>query len=140
MKRFSALPIALAMLAMLVGGPGCALAQGRGHRMGAGGDQGQQRSALHALEPQMQQLGGLMHQMAERIKAGPLTPDQALHLSGMMEQMATIMTKLSAGIPGVDTSAQLESMQERLTAMQPQATLKAGPSSNPETVPQPQKP
>jgi len=91
MKRFSALPIALAMLAMLVGGPGCALAQGRGHRMGAGGDQGQQRSALHALEPQMQQLGGLMHQMAERIKAGPLTPDQALHLSGMMEQMATIM-------------------------------------------------
>jgi len=58
MKRFSALPIALAMLAMLVGGPGCALAQGRGHRMGAGGDQGQQRSALHALEPQMQQLGG----------------------------------------------------------------------------------
>jgi hypothetical protein len=88
----------------------------------------------------MQQLGGLMHQMAERIKAGPLTPDQALHLSGMMEQMATIMTKMSAGIPGVDTSAQLESMQERLTAMQPQATLKAGPSSNPETVPQPQKP
>ena len=55
-----------------------------------------------------------MHQMAERIKAGPLTPDQALHLSGMMEQMATIMTKMSAGILGVDTSAQLESMQERL--------------------------
>ena len=88
----------------------------------------------------MQQLGGLMHQMAERIKAGPLTPDQALHLSGMMEQMATIMTKMSAGMLGADTSAQIERMQERLTAMQPQTTRKTEPSSNPETVPQPQKP
>jgi len=72
----------------------------------------------------MQQLGGLMQQIAERIKAGPLTPDQALHLSGMMEQMATIMTKMSAGIPGTDTAAQLEHMKEQLTAMQPQATQK----------------
>jgi hypothetical protein len=64
------------MLAMLVGGPGCALAQGRGHRMGAGGGQSHQNSALQALEPQMQQVGELMHQMAERIKAGPLPPDQ----------------------------------------------------------------
>jgi hypothetical protein len=88
----------------------------------------------------MQQVGGLMHQMAERIKAGPLTPDQALHLSGMLEQVATIMTKMSAGIPGADTSAQLERMQEQLTAMPPQATLKAGPASNSETVPSPQHP
>jgi hypothetical protein len=88
----------------------------------------------------MQQLGGLMQQMAERIKAGPLTPDETLYLSGMMEQMATIMTKMSAGMLGADTSAQIERMKERLTAMQPQATLKAEPSSSPETVPQPQKP
>jgi hypothetical protein len=88
----------------------------------------------------MQQLGGLMQQLAERIKAGPLTPDQALHLSGMMEQMATIMTKMAAGIPGTDMSAQLERMKEQLTAMQPQAPRKAGPSSNTETVPSSQKP
>jgi hypothetical protein len=138
--RTQVLGVILVTLATLVGGPGDVLAQGHGHRMGAGGDMGHQRSALQALEPQMQQLGGLMQQMAERIKAGPLTPDQALHLSGMMEQMATIMTKMSAGILGADTSAQLESMQGRLTAMQPQATLKTGPSSSPETVPQPQKP
>lgn len=36
------------MLAMLVGGPGCALAQGRGHRMGAGSDQ-----AIIAQPPKM---------------------------------------------------------------------------------------
>ena len=112
------------ILVMVVGGPVCALAQGRGHRMGAGDGQGRQSSALQALEPQMQQLGGLMQQIAERIKAGPLTPDQALHLSGMMEQMATIMAKMSAGIPGTDTAAQLEHMKEQLTAMQPQGTQK----------------
>src|SRR5713101_9749110 len=99
------------ILAMLVGGPGCALAQGRGHRMGAGGERGHQSSALQALEPQMQQLGELMQQMAERIKAGPLTPDETLYLSGMMEQMATIMTKMSAGMLGTDTSAQIERMK-----------------------------
>ena len=138
--RTQLLGVVLVLLAKLVWGPGDTLAQGHGRRMGAGGDMGHQRSALQALEPQMQQLGGLMQQMAERIKAGPLTPDQALHLSGMMEQMATIMTKMSAGIPGADTSAQLESMKGRLTAMQPPATLKTGPSSSPEPVPQPQKP
>ena len=113
------LGVMLAILAMLAGGQGGALAQGRGHRMGAGDGMGHQSSALHAMEPQMQQLSGLIQLMAERIKAGPLTPDQALQLSGMMEQMATIMTKMSAGMLGADTSAQLERMQARLTAMQP---------------------
>ncbi len=107
------------VLAMMIGGPGGALAQGRAHRMGAGDGQGHQSNALQALEPQIQQVGELMHQMAERLKAGPLTPDQALHLSGMMEQMATIMTKMAAGIPGADTAEQLARMKERLTAMQP---------------------
>jgi hypothetical protein len=37
----------------------------------------------------------------------------------MMEQMATIMTKMSAGMLGADTSAQLERMKAQLTAMQP---------------------
>src|SRR6266702_8080880 len=89
-----------AMLAVLVSSPGFALAQGRGRRMGMGDSMGHDRGAVKQIEPLMQQMGGLMQQMAERIKAGPLTPDQALHLSGMMEQMATIMTKMAAGIPG----------------------------------------
>jgi len=41
------------------------------------------------------------------------------------------MTKMSAGMLGADTSAQIERMKERLTAMQPQATLKAEPFSSP---------
>ena len=128
------------MLAVLIGGTGGAWAQGRAHRMGATSERGLQSDALQAMEPQMQQLGGLMHQIAERIKAGPLTPDQTLHLSGIMEQMATIMTKMAAGIPGVDTAAQLGRMQEQLTAMQPQATLKVAPSSTPEPAPPLQQP
>ena len=39
------------ILVMVVGGPVCALAQGRGHRLGAGDGQGRQSSALQALEP-----------------------------------------------------------------------------------------
>lgn len=123
------------MVAVLIGSPGAAWAQGRAHRMGAASARGQQSKALHAMEPQIQQLGGLMHQIAERIKAGPLTPDHTLHLSGMLEQMATMMTKWAAGIPGVDTSAQIERMQEQLTAMPPPATLQGGPSSTPASVP-----
>ena len=57
-----------------------------------------------------------------------------------LEQMATIMTKMAAGIPGADVAEQLARMQEHLTAMQPQATLKVGPAANTEIVPSPQKP
>jgi hypothetical protein len=80
------------------------------------------------MEPQMQQMGGLMQQMAERIKAGPLTPDQALHLSGMLEQLATMMSKMAAGIPGTDTGTLLADMKVRLAEMQPQGTFPAKPS------------
>src|SRR5262249_60267126 len=119
----------------LVGGAGGVLAQGRAHRMGATSERGHQSSALQAMEPQMQQLGGLMHQIAERIKAGPLTPDQTLHLSGIMEQMATMMNKMAAGIPGVDTAAQLGGVEGQLTAMQPPATLKGGAAAPARTAP-----
>jgi hypothetical protein len=37
----------------------------------------------------------------------------------MMEQLATIMTKMAAGIPGVDPSAQIARMKEQLTTVQP---------------------
>ncbi len=107
-----------AMLAVLVSSPGFALAQGRGRRMGMGDSMGHDRGAVKQIEPLMQQMGGLMQQMAERIKAGPLTPDQTLQLSAMMEQLATMMTRLASGTLGSDTATQLDGMMARLTEMQ----------------------
>jgi hypothetical protein len=92
------------------------------------------------MEPQMQQMGGLMQQMAERIKAGPLTPDQALHLSGMVEQLATIMSKMAAGIPGADTGMVLADMKVRLAEMAPPGMLPAKPSASTGMGESPQKP
>src|SRR5712691_3498401 len=130
----------LAVLIMLMVGPRAMHAQGRGHRFGSEGSAGCQTSPLQSMEPQMQQMGGLMQQMAERIKAGPLTPDQALHLSGMMEQMATMMSKMAAGIPGADTGALLADMKVRLAEMQLPRTLPATPSASTGMGASPQKP
>src|SRR5262245_45406513 len=99
--------IGMAVLIMMLVGPKDMPVQGRGLWFSAEGSVGHQTSALQAMEPQMQQMSGLMQQMAERLKAGPLTPDQALHLSGMMDQLATMMSKMAAGIPGADTEALL---------------------------------
>src|SRR6266446_6371457 len=107
-----------AILAVLVSSPGFALAQGRSRRMGMGDSMGQAKGSMKKREPLLQQMGGLMQQMAERIKAGPLTPDQSLQLSAMMEQLATMMSKLSSGTLGSDTATQLEGMMARLTEMQ----------------------
>jgi len=52
----------------------------------------------------LQQIGRLMQQMAERIKAGPLILDQTLQLSTMLEQVATMMSKLGSGTRGADTA------------------------------------
>ena len=107
-----------AILAVLVSSPGFALAQGRGRRMGMGDSLGHERGTVKQIEPLMQQMAGLMQQMAERIKAGPLTPDQTLQLSTIMEQLATQMTKLASGTLGSDTATQLDGMRARLTEMQ----------------------
>ena len=121
----------LAVLIMVMVGPRGLLAQGRGHRFGSEGRAGHQPSALESMEPQMQQMSGLMQQMADRIKAGPLTPDQALHLSGMLEQLATMMSKMAAGIPGADAGTLLTDMKVRLAEMQVPGTLPAQPSASP---------
>ena len=107
-----------AILAVLVSSPGFALAQGRSRRMGMGDSMGHDQGSMKQIEPLLQQMGGLMQQMAERIKAGPLTPDQTLQLSAMMEQLATMMTRLASGTLGSDTATQLDGMMARLTEMQ----------------------
>ena len=84
--RQGRLVVLMVLLTVMVGvGPRDLRAQGRGHRFGSDGSTGRQTGTGQSMESQMQQMSGLMQQMAERLKAGPLTPDQALHLSGMME-------------------------------------------------------
>ena len=132
--------IGLAVLIMVMVGPRDMQAQGRGHRFSSEGSAGRQTSALQVMEPQMQQMSGLMQQMAERLKAGPLTPDQVLHLSGMMDQLATMMSKMAAGIPGADTGALLVDMKVRLAEMQVQGTLQDKPAASTRPGASPQKP
>ena len=132
--------IGLAVLIMVMVSPRAMHAQGRGHRFSSEGSAGHQTSALQAMEPQMQQMSGLMQQMAERLKAGPLTPDQVLHLSGMMDQLATMMSKMAAGIPGADTGALLADMKVRLAEMQVLGTPPAKPAASTGLGASPQKP
>jgi len=86
--------------------------------MGMQGGMSHDSGARQQLDLVLQQIGELMQQMAERIKAGPLTPDQTLQLSTMMEQVATMMTRLGSGILGADTATQLDGMRARLTEIQ----------------------
>jgi hypothetical protein len=73
-----------------------------------------------------------MQQMAEGIKAGPLTPDQTLQLSTMLGQVATMMTKLGSGTLGADAATQLDGMQARLTEIQKAlAALMSAPPAKP---------
>jgi hypothetical protein len=121
-----------AVLVALASSPGLALAQGRRHGMGTPGDMSRDSSTMRQMEPLLQQMGGLMQQMAEQIKAGPLTPDQTLQLSTLMERLAGMMTKLGSGAFGSDTATQLEGMRTRLTEMQQGlATLRSAPPQKP---------
>jgi len=47
--------------------------------MGMQGGMSHDSGARQQLDLVLQQIGELMQQMAERIKAGPLTPDQTLN-------------------------------------------------------------
>ena len=88
--------------------------------------------ARQQLESVLQQIGGLIQQMAERIKAGLLTPDQTLQLSTMLGQVATMMTKLGSGTLGADAATQLDGMQARLTEIQKAlAALMSAPPAKP---------
>lgn len=124
--------IVLVALSILAGGPRIVLAQGRGHHFGMEGGSGHQHHTGQGMEPQMQQISGLMGQMAERIKAGPLAPEQALHLSGMLEQLGTIMNKMAAGMADTEVSTHLETMKAELAAMQLPPPAQAGFGTNAE--------
>ncbi len=130
-----------AVLVVLAVSPLVALAQGRGHRMGPRGSMGHESGSVTQMEGTVQQMGDIMQQMAERIKAGPMTPDQTLQMSEMMEQMAIMMHKMpgmmggGAGpggqpseMPSSDPATPFGDMRQRLTEMQKRmAALMAAP-------------
>ena len=121
-----------AVLLVLACAPGGSLAQGRRHGMSMQDSRGHDSSTRQQFEPVLQPMGSLMQQMAERIKAGPLTPEQTLHLSLLMEQLAGMITKLGSGPLGSNTATQLEGMRTRLTEMQQElAPLMRVPSAKP---------
>jgi hypothetical protein len=120
------------LLIVLASPAGGAFAQGRRHGMGRQDGMSHTSGALQQMEPVLQPMGGLMQQMAERIKAGPMTPEQTLHLSMLVEQLAGMISKLGSGTLGSDTATQLEGMRTRLTEMQKElAPLMSVPSAKP---------
>jgi len=120
------------LLVVLASFPGSTLAQGRRHGMGMQDGMSHNSGARQQLEPVLQPMGSLMQPMAERIKAGPMTSDQTLHLSTLMEQLAGMITKLGSGTFGADTTTQLDGMRTRLTEMQQElAALMTVPSGKP---------
>jgi hypothetical protein len=58
----------------------------------------------------------------------------------MMDQLATMMSKMAAGIPGADTGALLADMKVRLAEMQVQGTLQDKPAASTRPGASPQKP
>src|SRR5438128_11516530 len=73
----------VAVMTMLIIAPGFALAQGPGRQMGMRGGMGPDSGSMMQMQGMMQQMGGTMQHMAERIQAGPMTPEQT-HQMGEM--------------------------------------------------------
>jgi hypothetical protein len=139
-----------AMLLVMVWTPGFALAQGAtGHWLlhdprgqsapwrskDWSGDAG---SAMQ-IEGMMQQMGGMMEYMVDRIQAGSLTPQQARQMSEMMGHIAEMTNHLasmmSGAVGGPEMPQQMAAMLERMTAMQKQMiSLMAAPQPAPATA------
>src|SRR5713101_6652383 len=104
------------VLVVLVLTPGFALAQGAtGHwllhdsrGMGPG------RGSAMQIEGMMQQMGGMMEHMADRIQAGPMTPEQTKQMSEVMRHIADMITN-AYGMGDAETPQQILNMMERMT-------------------------
>lgn len=140
-----------AILIVLVCTPGFALAQGAtGHWLlhdpkGQGpiwrskdwsGDAG---SAMQ-IEGMMQQMGGMMEYMVDRIQAGSLTPEQTKQMGEMMGHIAEMTNHLasmmSGAVGGPEMPQQMATMLAQMTAMQKRMiSLMAEPQSTPPAAP-----
>ena len=144
-----------ATLFILVCSPGFVLAQGAtGHWLlhdpkGQGpawrskdwkGDSG---SAMQ-IEGMMQQMGGMMEYIVDRIQAGSLTPEQTKQMGEMMGHIAEMTNHLasmmSGAVGGPEMPQQMATMLARMTEMQKQMiSLMAAPQSAPPATPTQEK-
>ena len=145
-----------AVLIVLVCTPGFALAQG-----GSGGHwllhdprgqgpawrskdwSGNTGSAMQ-IEGMMQQMGGMMEYLVDRIQAGSLTPEQTKQMGEMMGHIAEMTNHLasmmSGAVGGTEMPQQMATMLERMTAMQKRMiSLMAAPQSTPPAAPPQEK-
>ena len=145
-----------AMLIVLVCTPGFALAQGAtGHWLlhdprGQGSawrskDWSGDAGSTMQMQGMMQQMGGMMEYMVDRIQAGPLTPEQTRQMSEMMGQIADMTNHLasmmSGAVGGPEMPQQMATMLERMTEMHKRMiSLMAEPqSASPAAPPQEKK-
>ena len=96
--------------------PGLALAQGPGPGMGMHGGMGSDSGSTKEIQGMMQQMGGMMEHMADRIQAGPMTPEQTKQMSEVMRHIADMINN-SYGMRGAETPQQILNMMERMTEM-----------------------
>src|SRR5882724_5236410 len=92
----------VAVMTMLIIAPGFALAQGPGRQMGMRGGMGPDSGSMMQMQGMMQQMGGMMEHMADRIQAGPMTPEQTKQMSEVMRHIADMINN-SYGMRGAET-------------------------------------
>jgi hypothetical protein len=68
------------------------------------------------LDAMQQQMGGMLEHMADRIQAGPMTPEQTKQMSEVMRHIADMINN-SYGMRGAETPQQILNMMERMTEM-----------------------
>lgn len=115
-----------AVLVVLVGTPGFALAQGGGpsHLLlhdsrGRGPADRVDRGSTMQMQGLMQQMGGMMEHMAARVQAGPLTPEESKQMAELMQRITDMTSHIawmmSGGTSVLDMSQQMATMTEQLT-------------------------
>ena len=117
--------IHIMLMTLLLLAPSYVLAQEHGHRPGSEG------AATKQIQGMIQQMGGMMEHMVDRIESGPMTSEHTKQMGDMMGHRAEMMHKLGgmmdnatagAGKPGSalmgpEMSQQMTTMMERMTDM-----------------------
>ena len=105
-----------AVLVVLIWTPGLALAQGAAGPLALPRirDQAADRGSTMQMQGLMQQMGGMMEHMAERVKAGPLTPEESKLMAELMQRITDmnnhIAWMMAGGTSVMDMSQQMATM------------------------------
>ena len=91
-----------AVLVVLVGTPGFALAQGAtGHWLlhDSRGRGPADRGSTMQMQGLMQQMGGMMEYMAARVQAGPLTPEESKQMAELHKRVMSLIAASKPASP-----------------------------------------